>query len=1380
MASSTPIYKAYVGVIPTAKGFGKNLEGELSGANLQGAADKVGGRAGRSLGSRLTGAFKSALKIGAVITAAVGAATVGGGISRQLNIEDAQKKLEGLGHTTKDIENIMTSALDSVKGTSYGLDTAATQAATAVAAGVKPGKDLTNYLKLTADAATIAGVSMDEMGFVMNKVQTGQRAYTEDLNMLADRGIPIFQWLQEEYGVTAEELKKMVSDGKVDSETYFRVIEENIGGAALKSGETTRGAFKNMLAAMSRTGVAMTEGFFPLIRESFVGITDVFDAVTPKLTEVFSPMWEVLQPLFSSAIGEMSGGLASWIENLNVKPLSDFFLGIATSLKVFVDEWKTGDGVVTMSGWLGVVQSAAIGMRGVWDEVTGGIKAFGSAWEANDGKVTGSGFVGFMEKAAFWVRDLWEQIKALDFSSLSGFFDSLTEMDIDLSGLSGIGSGIGPIIKSVADSFLLIAKSSPRLLALALELLADALGFIANHADVLVKLLPYIVAGFLAYKSAVTAANLAMQTNMALDIASLPLQIKRNITSMQAAEARLLAANATKAQTLADAQQTTATLRGTIATKARTVAEKASTVAKKAGAVASRVLGAAIKFATGPIGLIIIGITALVAGLIWFFTQTELGQAIWEKAWTAIKDAAGAVADWFMSTVVPILQSAWESIVEGALWVYDNVILKVWHGIQVAIDVVVKAVMAYVQMLVFYWQNVLAPVALWLYNNIIKPVWEGIKIAIAVVVTAVIVYVKLLVWYWQNVIAPVAKWLYKSVILPVWNAIKKAIKATIDWFTNTGWPILKKAWDAVASSAKWLYEKVIKPVWNAIKLAIKVTVDWFKNTAWPTFQNVINLLRTKFEQFKLGLKIIWSYIKASVIQPVVNWFQNTVKPLFDRVVDAIRNKFDSFKNALKRIWNFIKNNIINPVVTWFRDTVKPIFDKVLGTLEDSFENTKNNIGKIWDKLKDKVKAPVEVVVNKVVKPVADTYDKVAGVIGAKKINMSKTSFDFWRGGMLPGYTPGKDIFGFVDPVNGIRLNLSGGEPIMRPEFGRVMGKDWIDSVNAAARSGGVSGVKKSLGFATGGVFPGGEYSAAGGACNWVKKKASGAKDWLTEAWDTLTDFIDDPKKAFNSVKDGLLETAGIPSSDCGKLLSKSVTNLTDGIIEKVTNFGGVDSEGTGTVAGAPPQQGSKLTSLSQILGLPRFGTVVTSTTRRGARTAGSGSVSLHAQGKAADFGGSAGAMRNFFNYVRNNYRASELIHTPMGGRQLSRGGIPRANFRPVTARMHYNHVHVGAFKDGGIFGGVNARLMDNGGYLMPGVNNIVNKTGGYETVIPREESRFLREMATGKTAAGGTQVFYQNTVHAETDKAKELVDELMWEQKKAERKKRGRYSRTGG
>ena len=62
-----------------------------------------------------------------------------------------------------------------------------------------------------------------------------------------------------------------------------------------------------------------------------------------------------------------------------------------------------------------------------------------------------------------------------------------------------------------------------------------------------------------------------------------------------------------------------------------------------------------------------------------------------------------------------------------------------------------------------------------------------------------------------------------------------------------------------------------------------------------------------------------------------------------------------------------------------------------------------------------------------------------------------------------GYTPGRDVHHFVSPTGG-RLSLSGGEPVMRPEFGSVVGKGWVDAVNSAARTGGVSGVKRVLGL----------------------------------------------------------------------------------------------------------------------------------------------------------------------------------------------------------------------------------------------------------------------------------------------------------------------------
>jgi len=243
-----------------------------------GSAARAADSGGRSLGSKIAGglAFGAKAAVGAAGLAAtiVGGAALKGGITRLLDIENAEAKLKGLGHTTGEVKSIMDNALASVKGTAFGMGEAATTAASAVAAGVKPGKDLTKYLRLTADAATIAGTSLGEMGYIVNKVQASGRAMTEDLNMLQERGIPIFIWLAEEYGVSQTKLRDMVAAGKVDTATFRKVLTENIGGAALESGNTTTGAYKNMMAALSRIAANFLEGVFPKIKLGFQGITD--------------------------------------------------------------------------------------------------------------------------------------------------------------------------------------------------------------------------------------------------------------------------------------------------------------------------------------------------------------------------------------------------------------------------------------------------------------------------------------------------------------------------------------------------------------------------------------------------------------------------------------------------------------------------------------------------------------------------------------------------------------------------------------------------------------------------------------------------------------------------------------------------------------------------------------------------------------------------------------------------------------------------------------------------------------------------------------------------------------------------------------------------
>ena len=117
--------------------------------------------AAKKSGLNIAGAVGDGLATGAKIAGGLVAGVIGTalvkGFSRLTAIDDAKGKLTGLGYSAQQVTTIMKSALDSVKGTAFGLGDAAGQAATLVAAGVKPGQDLTRTLKLLADTTTIAG-----------------------------------------------------------------------------------------------------------------------------------------------------------------------------------------------------------------------------------------------------------------------------------------------------------------------------------------------------------------------------------------------------------------------------------------------------------------------------------------------------------------------------------------------------------------------------------------------------------------------------------------------------------------------------------------------------------------------------------------------------------------------------------------------------------------------------------------------------------------------------------------------------------------------------------------------------------------------------------------------------------------------------------------------------------------------------------------------------------------------------------------------------------------------------------------------------------------------------------------------------------------------
>lgn len=958
-----------LGITPQlTRGFDRQLGAQLSGGAIASQADGAGKSLGSRLGSSITSTLKTTLKVGGVVAGALAGITLKGGIDRALGIENARAKLTGLGNDTKSVEKIMGNALASVEGTAFGLDEAATTAAGAVAAGIKPGEQLESTLKTVANTAAAAGTGMDEIGNVFNTVSAVGAAYTGDINMIAQRGIPIWQSLGTTLGKSQEEVKKMATEGKIDFATFEAAAKDASGGVAAAMGDTTKGSFDNMMASVRKLGAMFVTGILPLAKTTFQGIQGLLNAVKAKI-----------EPFVEGFFDRFGGGAQAGIQS--------FFDGLIARIEAF-------DPTPVMN---------------FFKEVQGGVRAFGAAWAANDGDVTSSGFPGFMEKAAYWIRQFWDSIKTLDLSGVGKVFSSLGD---SMKGMElPTGAGAGGAFAGIADSLKGVAEAAPGVIALGFEVLGKALKFVSDNSDTIVRFLPLIAGGLVLWKLHSTATTDALIAQRAATAAMAPVMLANNST--------ILLNNLLEGKS---ARQKTAS---TIATTRQTVAEKLSTAAKKTGAIATRVLGAAMKFALGPIGLIITGITLLATGLYLFFTKTETGKELWAKIWGAIKNAVAAVVDWFMTTALPFLQSAWDGIAAGALWLYNNAILPAWNGIRAAIGAVADWV---VGTLVPWFQSAwtaIATAAQWLYSNVIMPVWTGIRIAIAIAVTAIMVYIDLMKWYFKNVIAPVALWLYNSIIKPVWNGIKSAIGAVVAWMAGTAWPILKAAWDAIAAAARWLYGSVILPVWNAIKAAIaavinwiknvgwpalkltidwiasafrwvynsvilpvwngikaaiKAVVDWFQNTAWPLVKRIIDFYATGFRNlYNLVIKPVWAAIKAA-IKAVVDWFQNTAWPLVKKILGLLKDGFNAMRDAIKAAWDYVKDKAIRPVIDWFTNTAKPKIDDFTTKVKNGFTKLKDGVLAAWDKIKEGMKKPINGVIGIYNTHIKDNFNKVADTL----------------------------------------------------------------------------------------------------------------------------------------------------------------------------------------------------------------------------------------------------------------------------------------------------------------------------------------------------------------------------------------------------------------
>ena len=868
---ATQLGKAYVQIIPSAKGISGMIQKEIGGE-----VASAGTFAGESLGSNIVGTFKkivAAAGIGKAFSAALGEGAA------------LQQSIGG-------VETLFKTSAGKVRA--YAEEAYRTT-------GLSANKYMENVTGFSASllqslggdvslAADVANRAMVDMSDNANKMGTSMESIQMAYQGFAKQNYTMLDNLKLGYGGTKEEMARLIKNA-----ASYKDIQDELN-ISVKDGDMSFGNIVNAISVVQKKlGITGTTAL-----EASKTFTGSFEAMKAAAQNVLGKI----------AIGEnVTPALQSLLETTKTFLFGNFLPMIGNIL--------SGLGVVLTEG----LSSLASQLFG---------DAFGSAVYDQIGRVTGI-FQTFFDMI-FGSMDKEGNFEILD---ALGFSEDAANQIINIADnirvtFENIGSAIGNVGSIVADfvgGFLGIQDSGQNvnLLGTAFEFLSNVLkgaSSILKDITGLLKEHPGIVS---AVASAVIGLTTAWKTYKAVSLAIKTIESAKNAIfniSFALSQARAVAS-------------------GTLT--AALAAENAAAV----GASGSFSLFNAVMSAN-PIVLVVGAIAALTAALVWFFTQTETGQQIWQDFMSWLSSA------W--NELLPVLTEVWNNIVSAATTAWNaliefvtpivqevaSVIQTVWNGISTwwsenqgliqqtfetvwnTIQTVIQTVMPIIQSIIETAMNILTPFIETTWNNIctvVTTVWELIKIAIQTamdviggIITAVMAVIN---GDWETAWNAI-----KSVGESIWNGLSSAGQAIFDGFSQ----ILSNIWENIKS--------VASSAWEALKASVLSIIDGLVSgaqTAWDTMSNAVSTLVSNVTGF---FDQLWNINLFSAGQAILQGFLDGLQSVWSSVTDFVggiagwiadhKGPIEYDRKLLIPAGNAIMGSLDNGLIDGFKDVKKTV------------------------------------------------------------------------------------------------------------------------------------------------------------------------------------------------------------------------------------------------------------------------------------------------------------------------------------------------------------------------------------------------------------------------------------------------------------------------